>query len=84
MTYDDTPIEQRVVSIGAIREEVEANPSLTDTQVEAIKHSSNEDIEEALAANWRSVEDLFYHVHDILQERTVNYLTDLYEERKGL
>lgn len=84
MINHNTPIEQRVVSIGAIRDEVESNPSLTDAQVEAIKHSSNEDIADALAANWRSVEDLFFNAHDLLQMHTIDYLTGLYEERKGL
>lgn len=84
MTYENTPLEQRVVPIGAIRDEVEANPSLTESQVKAIEHATDEDIAEALSASWGSVEDLFYSAHDLLQIHTIDHLTGLYKEKKGL
>lgn len=85
MTYENTPLEQKVVSIGAIRDEVEANPSLTESQAAAIEHATDEDIAEALRVNWKGlVEDLFFSAHDQLQMGAVDYLTGLYEERQGL
>ena len=82
--HEPLPLEQRVVSIGAIRDEVDSNPSLTDEEVEAIRNATDEQIADALRANWRSVEDLFYAAHDQLQVDVIQDLTLDYEEKQGL
>ena len=78
------PLEQRVVSIGAIRDEVYSNPHLTESQVKAIENATDGQIADALRANWRSVEDLFYSAHDLLQMHTIDDLTGAYEQEHGL
>lgn len=84
MTYENTPLEQKVVSIEAIRNEVGDNPGLTESQAAAIEHATDEDIADALRASWRSVEDLFFSAHDLLQIHTIDHLTGRYEEKQGL
>lgn len=80
---ESRPLEQRVVSIGAIRDEVVSNPSLTDEEVEAIQKATDDQIADALHANWRTVEDMFYTAHDILQADTIRTLTEEYQEGQG-
>lgn len=75
-------LEERLVSIGAIRDELDANPNLSEDEYKAIEHATDEQIREALAANWRTVEDLFYTAHDILQRDAIITLTELYLERR--
>lgn len=77
------PLEQRVVPIGAIRQEIEDNPNLTEEEVEAIQHATNEQIAEALRANWHTVEDLFFQAHDTLQSMaTAHLLIDFKNDKK--
>lgn len=76
-------LEERVVSVGAIRDELESNPSLTEDEYAAIENATDEQIRNALAANWRTVEDMFYTVHDILQADTIRTLAEEYLDKKG-
>lgn len=83
-SYEESrPLEQRVVSIGAVRDEVVSNPSLTDEEVEAIRKATDDQIADALHANWRTVEDMFYAAHDTLQADTIRTLTEEYQEGQG-
>lgn len=81
--HEPLPLEQRVVSIGAIRDEVHSNPRLTETQVKAIENATDDQIADALRANWRSVEDLFYAAHDQLQVDVIQDLALDYEKKWG-
>ena len=81
---ENRSLEQRVVSIGAIRDEVEANPHLTESQVRAIEAATDDEIADSLRSNWRVAEDLFYAAHDQLQMAVVDDLTGRYEEKQGL
>lgn len=73
------PVEQRVVSIDGVRAESRENPALTDTEVAALEAATDAQIAAALAANWRQVEDEFFHVHDVLQSAAVRTVADEYE-----
>lgn len=83
-SYEESrPVEQRVVSIGAIRDEIHFNPNLTEEEVEAIENATDDQIADALRANWRSVEDLFYSAHDQLQTDVVQDLAIDYRKKQG-
>lgn len=83
-SYEESrPLEQRVVSIEAIRQEIEDNPNLTEEEVEAIENATDDQIADALRANWHTVEDLFFQAHDTLQSMaTAHLLIDFKNDKK--
>ncbi|MDN5759107.1 MAG: hypothetical protein L0H59_11330 [Tomitella sp.] len=74
-TTPEPSIEQRVVPIDGIRAEADDNPNLTKTERAALINATDTQIADALAANWRPIEDQFFAVHDELQAAAVSTLT---------
>lgn len=66
---------QRLVDRDSIRAEIDDNPNLTEDQRLRLMAALDSEIDDAIEACTRSVEDQLYAVHDELQARVVADLT---------